>query len=63
LGVDDDREGDPKGRCTVLVTALGSILGKPVPHGADDDNDDEPIGPTWAVMMIMMRSLLGQLGL
>jgi hypothetical protein len=27
------REGDPKGWSTVLVTALGRVLGKPVPCG------------------------------
>jgi hypothetical protein len=26
------REGDPKGWHTVLVTVLGSVLGKPVPR-------------------------------
>jgi hypothetical protein len=27
------REGDPKGWSTVLVTALGSVLRKPIPRG------------------------------
>jgi hypothetical protein len=29
----DGREGDPKGWCTVLLMALGSLLGYPVPRG------------------------------
>ena len=41
------REGDPKGWSSVLLTALGSVLGKSVPHGRSLEGEGEmyqPIG-------------------